>query len=62
MAMLLAGVAMFCEARRNQLLRMYTREMSADYEQELGELDRIIAAAVSVGARHPVDEAEQYIA
>jgi hypothetical protein len=49
-------------ARRNELLRMYTREMPAEYEQELGELDRIIAAAVSVGIRKPMDEGEQYIA
>ncbi len=35
--------------RRGQLLRMYTADMPDNYEEELIELDRIIASAVSVG-------------
>ena len=34
--------------RRRQLLSMYTREMPDNYIEELVDMDRIIAAAVSV--------------
>ena len=33
--------------KRKALLRMYTREMPDDFEQQLEESNRIIAAAVS---------------
>lgn len=37
--------------KRSELLRMWTRDMPADFEDQLAEADRIIAAAVSVSIR-----------
>jgi hypothetical protein len=47
--------------RRGRLLRMYTREMPADYAEQLTEMDRIIAAAVVVGVyRHNSQSSREY--
>ena len=48
--------------RRRELLSMYTREMSSEFESELADLDRTIAAAVSVAVNKPKTAAERYIA
>ena len=48
--------------RRRQLLSMYTREMPHNYSEELAEMDRIIAAAVSVAVMRSMREGEKYAA
>ena len=48
--------------RRRQLLSMYTREMPDNYEEELVDMDRIIAAAVSVAVMRSIKDGEKYAA
>ncbi|MEH6635528.1 MAG: hypothetical protein V7700_08410 [Halioglobus sp.] len=48
--------------RRRQLLSMYTREMPDNYEEELVDMDRIIAAAVSVAVMRSMKDGEKYAA
>ncbi|NQX90080.1 MAG: hypothetical protein HRT77_15605 [Halioglobus sp.] len=38
--------------RRNQLLRMWTKDMPRDFEEQLNETHRIISAAVTVAIRN----------
>jgi len=57
-----AGRVLSAISRRRELLAMYTRDMSSEFESELADLDRTIAAAVSVAAQKPANEAERYIA
>ena len=44
--------------RRRQLLSMYTREMPDNYVEELVDMDRIIAAAVSVAVMRSMRDSE----
>ena len=48
--------------RRRQLLSMYTREMPDNYEEELVDMDRIIAAAVSVAVMRSMKDGEKHAA
>ena len=57
-----AGRVLSAISRRRELLAMYTRDMSSEFESELVDLDRTIAAAVSVAVQKPANEAERYIA
>jgi hypothetical protein len=47
-------------ARRTELMQMYTRDMPPTYQDELVDVNRIIASAVSVAISKPVDAGERY--
>jgi hypothetical protein len=49
-------------ARRTELMQMYTRDMPPTYQDELVDVNRIIASAVSVAISKPVDAGERYMA
>ncbi len=43
-------------------MQMYTRDMPRTYQDELVDVNRIIAAAVSVAISKPVDAGQRYMA